>query len=212
MIICIGIRPRALDVAGIDHAKALGYLDVLEGRAQPGERVAIVGMGGIAYDVADLLTSAQAPSHRERADEFIQAWGVDTSPTNGTALEPMPPQHPPRTVAMLQRSTRIPGARLGVSTGWIHRSRLARRQVAMHSGCDYERIDDDGLHLRVDGKPLHLAVDHVVICAGQEPNRDLADELLRLGMKVDVIGGARESGELDAARAIDEGTRLANAL
>ncbi len=212
VIVCTGILPRALDLPGIDHPKAMNYLDVLTGKATPGRDVAIIGMGGIGYDVAEVLTSPVPVTHQETVEEFQVAWGVDTAPASGTALNPMPAQQSPRTVTMLQRSKLIPGARLGVSTGWIHRSRLARRKVAMSSGCHYEQIDDAGLHLTVDGRPASLPVDTVVICAGQQPNRSLADELLRMGIKADVIGGAREAAELDAVRAIDEGTRLANAL
>ncbi|MGQ0696711.1 MAG: NADPH-dependent 2,4-dienoyl-CoA reductase [Panacagrimonas sp.] len=212
VIVATGILPRPLAIDGADHPKALGYLEVLRGEATPGRRVAIVGMGGIGYDMAEVLSAPVPVSHVETVAEFHRAWGVDVSPESGTSLVEMPAQAPPRDVTMLQRSTQVPGARLGMSTGWIHRSRLARRKVAMLSGSRYERIDDAGLHVTVEGRPALLPVDSVVVSAGQEPNRALADELLARGLRVDLIGGAREANELDAHRAIDEGTRLANAL
>jgi 2,4-dienoyl-CoA reductase (NADPH2) len=156
VIVATGILPRPLAIDGADHPKALGYLEVLRGEATPGRRVAVVGMGGIGYDMAEVLSAPVPVSHVETVAEFHRAWGVDVSPESGTALVDMPAQQPPREVTMLQRSTQVPGARLGMSTGWIHRSRLARRKVAMLSGSRYERIDDAGLHVTVEGRPALL--------------------------------------------------------
>lgn len=169
-------------------------------------------MGGIGFDVAELLTSPHEASHRETVDEFLDEWGVDTSHESSTGLKEMKSPSSGRRVILLQRSTQRPGERLGLSTGWIHRSRLKRRGVKMLTGCIYHRIDDAGLHVSVDGQSRVLEADTIVVCAGQEVNRSLADELVQRGIEVDVIGGARIATELDALRAIDEGTRLANAL
>ncbi|CAN5227832.1 NADPH-dependent 2,4-dienoyl-CoA reductase [soil metagenome] len=212
IVIATGILPREIDMPGIDHPKVASYVDVLTGRVVAGDAVAIIGMGGIGFDVAELLTSPHPASHRETPQEFFVEWGVDTSPASSTGLTQMRGAPPPRSVTLLQRSAQRPGERLGLSTGWIHRNRLKRRDVRMISGCTYHRIDDAGLHISVEGRPSTLAVDTVVVCAGQEVNRTLADELSELGVAVDVIGGAHVATELDALRAIDEGTRLANAF
>jgi 2,4-dienoyl-CoA reductase (NADPH2) len=169
-------------------------------------------MGGIGFDVAELLTAAHPASHRETPEEFFEDWGVDVAASSSTALKEMHTPLSAREVTLLQRSSTRVGERLGLSTGWIHRSKLRRRGVKTLTGCTYERVDDEGFHLTVNGEPKLLAVDTVVICAGQEVNRTLADELLAAGVKVDVIGGAHIASELDAVRAIDEGTRLAYAL
>jgi 2,4-dienoyl-CoA reductase (NADPH2) len=174
--------------------------------------VAIIGTGGIGFDVAELLTAAQPASHRETPEEFFAEWGVDTSGASHTGLTEMSVQRAQRHVTLLQRSQTRIGDRLGLSTGWIHRSKLRRRGVTTLTGCTYERVDDAGLHLRVNGEARVLPVDTVVICAGQEANRSLADELQAMGLPVDVIGGARIANELDAVRAIDEGTRLAHSF
>ncbi len=210
VVVATGIRPRTPDIPGIDHPKVVGYLDAILGRVRIGERVAVIGTGGIGHDVAELLT---AGAHGEQTVEaFLATWGVDPDiTTRGGLREPLA-ETPLRQVTLFQRGTARPGARLGKSTGWIHRTRLVRRGVDTVTGCTYERIDDEGLHYRVDGR-LHLCpADHVVICAGQDPERSLADALAHAGTPVDLIGGARFASELDAKRAIDEGTRLAYAL
>ena len=212
VIVATGIVPREISIDGIDHPKVASYIEVLTGLVVPGRDVAIIGMGGIGFDVAELLTSPHPASHRETVAEFFAEWGVDTSPASSTGMKAMQVEPAVRQVTLLQRSPQRPGERLGLSTGWIHRSRLKRRGVRMISGCSYDRIDDAGLHIRVDGKPSVLEADTVVICAGQEVNRTLADELAALGVAVDVIGGAHVATELDALRTIDQGTRLANAL
>ena len=212
VIVATGILPREVSFPGADHPKVVSYIDVLAGRKSAGRNVAIIGMGGIGFDVAELLTSQHEAARRETPEEFFEDWGVDTSPASASGLKEMHPPAVLREVTILQRSNTKVGQRLGVSTGWIHRSKLRRRGVKTLTGCTYERVDDAGFHLTVNGEPKLLPVDTVVVCAGQEVNRALADELLAAGVKVDVIGGAHIASELDAVRAIEEGTRLACAL
>jgi 2,4-dienoyl-CoA reductase (NADPH2) len=212
VIVATGILPRDVQFPGADHAKVVSYVDLITGRKTAGRRVAIIGMGGIGFDVAELLTSTHDATHRETPEEFLEDWGVDTAADSATALKPMHTPVAEREVTLLQRSNTKVGERLGLSTGWIHRGKLRRRGVKTLTGCVYERVDDEGFHLSVNSEPRLLPVDTVVVCAGQEVNRTLADELLALGIQVDVIGGAHIASELDAVRAIDEGTRLAYAL
>ncbi|VTU29850.1 2,4-dienoyl-CoA reductase [NADPH] [Variovorax sp. SRS16] len=212
VIVATGILPRELQFPGAGHAKVASYVDIITGRRRAGSQVAIIGMGGIGFDVAELLTSPHEAGHRETPEEFFEDWGVDTAAASPTALKAMHTPPAERQVTLLQRSNTRVGERLGLSTGWIHRGKLRRRGVKTLTGCAYERVDDDGFHITVNGEPKVLAVDTVVVCAGQEVNRALADELLAAGMQVDVIGGAHIASELDAVRAIDEGTRLAWAL
>jgi 2,4-dienoyl-CoA reductase (NADPH2) len=212
VIVATGILPRQVHFPGANHPKVLSYIDLITGRKQAGRSVAVIGTGGIGFDVAELLTSPHGGEHRETPDEFFADWGVDTSPESRTGLREMHTPSSGREVTLLQRSNTRIGDRLGLSTGWIHRSKLRRRGVKTLAGCTYERVDDEGFHISVNGEPKLLRVDTVVVCAGQEVNRNLADELLDAGVKVDVIGGAHVATELDALRAIDEGTRLAYAL
>ena len=207
VVVATGIRPRTPDIDGIDHPKAVSYLDVILGRVRVGARVAIIGTGGIGHDVAELLTAGHAGD--ASVDEFLAGWGVDTAISTGGGLGQPAAAVPVREVTLFQRTTQTPKARLGLSTGWIHRTQLARRGVRTVMGCTYTRIDDEGLHYTVDGKPEVCPADHVVICAGQDPDQTLVAPLRAAGMDVDLIGGARIASELDAKRAIDEGTRLA---
>lgn len=207
IVIATGTMPRIPEIEGIRHPKAVGYLDVLQGRVSLGQRVAVIGTGGIGHDIALLLTEGAGGD--DTVEQFLAEWGVDVAIAHGGGLREPTPATSLRNVVLFQRGTTRPGARLGKSTGWIHRARLARRGVQSVVGCSYERIDDDGLHYRVDGKMQLYPADHVVVCAGQEPDRTLADALKNAGMPVDLIGGARVAGELDAVRAIDDGTRLA---
>jgi len=212
VVIATGILPRQVNFPGADHSKVVSYFDLLTGKKSAGRSVAIIGTGGIGFDVAELLTAPHPASHRETSEEFFNDWGVDVSPASPTGLKEMHMSKVDCQVTLLQRSNTRIGDRLGLSTGWIHRSRLRLRGVKTMTGCTYERVDDAGFHVTVDGEPKLLAVDTVVVCAGQEVNRTLADELIAAGVKVDVIGGAHIATELDALRAIDEGTRLAYAL
>ena len=195
----------------MEHPKVLSYVDVLRGDAEVGAKVAIIGAGGIGFDVADFLTDSGTDASQDIA-EFFRQWGVDTEHTTvGGLTEPQRPT-PPRRVHLLQRKTSKLGKGLGKTTGWIHRLELRNRDVDMIAGASYEKVDDEGLHITVDGEARVLDVDNVVLCAGQDPRRDLADDLAALGVEAHVIGGADVAAELDAKRAIDQGTRLAAAL
>ena len=210
VVLATGVRPRRPDIPGVGHPKVVGYVDVLTGAVEVGRRVAILGAGGIGFDVAEYLLSDAATSTEPAT--FMQAWGVDPTGTTPGGLAP-PAAHPPRReVHLLQRSPGSPGRTLGKSTGWIVKARLRKAGVTMHAGVRYDAIDDAGLHFTVDGQPRVLAVDHVVLCTGQEPHRELLDALRSRGLRVHPIGGADQASELDARRAIDQATRLALAL
>jgi 2,4-dienoyl-CoA reductase (NADPH2) len=207
IVIATGILPRKPDIAGIDHPSVLSYLDVLLGRVKVGQRVAIIGMGGIGYDVAEFLSHVD---HDDNAiDRFLSEYGVDTAISVPGGLKAAQPVKSPREVTLFQRRQSRPGERLGISTGWILRNRLRSRGVAAVAGAAYEKIDDRGLHYVVDGERRVFAADNVVICAGQLPNTALAEELKRKGLDVTCIGGAERAEELDALRAIQQGVRLA---
>jgi len=207
VVIATGIKPRTPMITGIEHAKVVSYSDVILGRVQVGERVAIIGTGGSGHDVAELLTSAHEGA--QTAQQFLKAWGVDPSIRSAGGLQASVAEDSQRKVVMLQRGTKKPGARLGKSTGWIHRTKLNKRGVTAVSGCTYDKIDDQGLHYSVNGEPHVLEVDTIVLCAGQDSEQELASGLTGMVSQVDMIGGARVATELDAMRAIDEGTRLA---
>jgi 2,4-dienoyl-CoA reductase (NADPH2) len=208
VILASGVTPRRPDIAGITHAKVAGYIDVIEGRAAAGRRVAIIGAGGIGFDVAELLTHSE-PAGATAIDRFNTEWGIDSNFTSRGGVTASHDTTPPREVWLLQRKTSKMGEGLAKTTGWIRRTLLKRRGVRMLTGVDYDRIDDDGLHIKVDGLPQLLAVDTVVICAGQEPQRELLDALSGAGTAYTLIGGADLAVELDARRAIDQGTRVA---
>ncbi|MBP1475743.1 FAD-dependent oxidoreductase [Frateuria sp. MAH-13] len=211
VVIATGVTPRQIRFPGSDDPRVLGYLDVLAHDRPVGPRVAIIGAGGIGFDVAEFLVE-QPPSPSLDPVRWAQAWGVDRTLTARGGLIAAAPEPPARQVWLLQRSEGRPGARLNKTTGWVHRSTLKARQVQMLGGVQYERFDDAGLHILLDGKPQVLPVDNVVVCAGQEPARALADALLAAGVKPHVIGGADVAAELDAKRAIAQGTRLAAGL
>ena len=211
VVVATGVTPRAIDLPGADHPKVLGYLDVLQGNAEVGRRVAIIGAGGIGFDVAEFLVQP-APSPSTDVHRWNAEWGVDEALRTPGGLAPRAPEAPARELWLLQRSEGRPGRRLNKTSGWVHRATLKHKGVQMLGGVSYRRIDDDGLHLEVDGEDRVLEVDHVVVCAGQKPNRALADALLGAGIRTHVIGGADVAAELDAKRAIDQGTRLAASL
>ncbi len=211
VVLATGIRPRKVELPGIDHAKVVSYLDVLSGRVVPGARVAIVGAGGIGFDVAEYLVH-DGPSSTLDRERWLAEWGVAADFTGPGGLRKPRPEAPARQVWLLQRSPGKPGAKLGKTTGWIHRATLKAKQVAMQGGVEYLGIDDSGFRIRVDGKEQTLPVDHVVICAGQEPRRELFDALQAAGVATHLIGGADVAAELDAKRAIAQGSRVAAGL
>jgi 2,4-dienoyl-CoA reductase (NADPH2) len=210
IVLATGVVARRPAFPGADHPKAVSYVDVLSGRVDVGPRVAIVGAGGIGFDVADYLTGD--PRESTDVSMFLRAWGA--SPVGGDAggLSVPAPPAPRRTVYMFQRGAEVPGRRLGRSTGWILKARLRRAGVAMTSGVRYDRVDDLGLHYTVDGTGRLCEVDHVVLCAGQTENRQLHDALRARSVQAHLIGGADDCADLDALRAIDQATRLAQSL
>jgi 2,4-dienoyl-CoA reductase (NADPH2) len=215
VIVATGVTPRTPDLPGVDLPGVLGYLDVLRDGAAVGDRVAILGAGGIGFDVAEFLTD---PGTERDIPDFLARWGVDVQHAHAGGIIDRVAEDVPRTVHLLQRKASKVGAGLGKTTGWIHRTELAHRGVRMVPGATYEAItpSDEGagldLHLEIEGERTVLSVDTVVLCTGQEPNRTLADDLIDRGIPARVIGGADEAAELDAKRAIDQGTRLAATL
>ncbi len=215
IIIGTGVAPRDPAIPGQDGPNVLSYIDVLRGKAKVGQNVAIIGAGGIGFDVAEYLVTDDSPT--ENLDEWLTEWGVgDPAETRG-GLRPEGPQPEAavRQVTLLQRKSEKLGKRLGKTTGWIHRAGLQMKNVEMIGGANYEKIDADGLHISSgDGRenPQVIAADTIVLCAGQVPERSLADRLIAQGRTVHVIGGADVAAELDAKRAIDQGTRLAAQL
>ncbi|MFJ9571220.1 oxidoreductase [Streptomyces bacillaris] len=211
VVLATGVEPRTPAIPGTDHPSVVSYLDVLRDGAPVGDRVAIVGAGGIGFDVAEFLTDGGDAASLD-AQTFFRQWGVDTAYADRGGLRA--PERPkvPRTVHLVQRKTTKVGAGLGKTTGWIHRTELRHRGVEMIAGASYDLIDDAGLHLTVDGERRVLPVDTVVLCAGQEPRRELYEELRAAGGPVHLIGGADVAAELDAKRAIRQGTELAAAL
>ncbi|MEO6064718.1 MAG: FAD/NAD(P)-binding oxidoreductase, partial [Lysobacterales bacterium] len=217
VVIATGVRPRQPAIDGIDHPKVIGYFDVLIGKRVPGASVAIIGAGGIGFDVAEFLVQP-APSPTTDVPRWLREWGVDTTFTarGGLAADGGQPEPPSRQIMLLQRSPEKPGKRLGKTSGWVHRATLKHKGVAMLGGVTYQRIDDAGLHVIVDSTARVFEVDHVVICAGQESRRDLFDMLHATGRwntaQLHLIGGADVATELDAKRAIRQGTEIATKI
>ncbi|MFI6493000.1 FAD-dependent oxidoreductase [Streptomyces sp. NPDC050564] len=211
VVVATGVSPRTPEIPGVDHPSVVGYLDVLRDNAPVGDRVAILGAGGIGFDVAEFLTDSGDKASEDPATYF-RNWGVDMDYRAPGGLAAPERPAPPRTVHLLQRKTSKVGAGLGKTTGWIHRTELKHRGVTMVPGVQYDRIDDAGLHVTVEGHSQVLEVDTIVLCTGQEPRRDLYEELLAAGRSVHLIGGADVAAELDAKRAIKQGTELAAAL
>jgi len=213
VIIATGIEPRVPQVEGITHPKAVSYIDVIKGRVDVGQKVAIMGAGGIGFDVAELITH-KGTSAAMSIDVFAKEWGIDFAnhPRGGvTGVEPVV-ETSGRDVTLLQRKTSSVGKSLGRTTGWTHRLTLQRRGVGMVGGVDYVKIDDAGLHTLVNGEPMLFDADTVIICAGQLPSRGLYDALTTAGITATLIGGAYEASELDAKQAINQATELALAV
>lgn len=211
VVVATGITPRQVDFPGADHPKVVSYLDVLLGRVEVGAEAAIIGAGGIGFDVGEFLVH-EGPSPALDPARWMAEWGVDPNFEARGALSRPQPEAPARKVWLLQRSPGKPGARLGKTTGWIHRATLKAKGVKMLGGVEYLGVDDDGLRIRIDGQEQTLPVSHVVVCAGQEPRRDLHAALLAAGVDAHLIGGADVAAELDAKRAINQGSRLAAGL
>jgi 2,4-dienoyl-CoA reductase (NADPH2) len=213
VIVAAGIVPRMPKIDGIGHPKVLSYLDVLKDNVTVGKRVAIVGAGGIGFDVAEFLLHDAAVPLPVPLPHWLGEWGVDLSASSGGGLCPPTPEQPPRTVVLLQRKTTRVGAGLGKTSGWVHRATLLRKGVEMLAGVEYNKIDDNGLHITVGGVTRLLEVDHVIICAGQDSLTSLMpDGAASNGPAFHLIGGAALAAELDAKRAIREGAELATQL
>lgn len=206
VVLATGILPRTPAIEGIEHKKVLSYLDVMSG-APVGKRVAVIGAGGIGFDVSEYLIHEKAQKQQD-IKAFMNQWGVDMTLSSRGGVEGVKPvfEQADRDVFLLQRKKSKVGSKLGKTTGWIHRAELLAKGVVFYSNCDYQRIDDKGLHLSIDGEDHCLDVDTIVVCAGQEPNRLLEVEI---DQKVHLIGGADVASELDAKRAIKQGTILA---
>jgi len=223
IIVATGVTPRIPGIEGQEHPRVLSYVDVLKGDAPVGARVAVIGAGGIGFDVAEFLLHQCVPATPDpdaiSIKDFFDEWGVDTELAARGGVAGVAPQRPAaaRRIWMTQRSKGKPGANLGKTTGWIHRTTLKNHGVEMLSGVAYDRIDEAGLHLTITGKDgietrRVLEVDHIVLCTGQVSEKSLFEELEQRGASAHLIGGAKLATELDAKRAIDEGVRAAVAL
>ena len=208
VVVATGVTPRQLDIVGINHPKVLSYIEVLKERKPVGQRVAIIGAGGIGFDTAEYL-SHEGESGSLNPEKFYDEWGIDTNYAHVGGLKAAKVEESPREIYLLQRKASSVGAGLGKTTGWIHRTGLKNRDVKMIAGASYDLIDDQGLHITVNGQSTVLEVDHVVICAGQESYTAMYEQLQAAGKNVHLIGGAKEAGELDAKRAIRQGAELA---
>ncbi|MEZ5726749.1 MAG: NADPH-dependent 2,4-dienoyl-CoA reductase [Burkholderiaceae bacterium] len=210
VVVATGITPRTPAIPGIDHPMVAGYIDVILGRRPVGSKVAIIGAGGIGFDVAELVSHAGKSASLD-IPTFAREWGIDfeNHPRGGVTGVVPQVEKAERTVYLMQRKPDALGRTLGRTTGWTHRMTLARRGVNLVAGVEYLKIDDAGLHTRVNGEPRLFDVDTVIVCAGQEPLRSLHDELLARGVKSTLVGGAFEAAELDAKRAIKQACELA---
>ena len=215
IVLATGVLPRMPSIEGVERSNVHSYADVVTGRVTVGRRVAVIGAGGIGFDVSEYLTHSGEPGVPQDRDDWMREWGVADPAVNAGGLAKPQPEPSPRQVILLQRKASALGKGLGKTSGWVHRAALKAREVEMLGGVNYERIDDAGLHISFGDKHERarvIEVDDVVICAGQESRRDLVADLETAGVPVHVIGGADVAAELDAKRAIDQGTRLAAAL
>ena len=213
VVVATGITPRVPQLEGIDHPSVVSYVDVLRGNVAVGKRVAVMGAGGIGFDVSEFITHVGVSGALDK-DVFAREWGIDfkNHPRGGvTGVMPEVKESGRQVYLMQRKSTRV-GRGLGKTTGWTHRMSLDRRGVQMINGIDYEKIDDQGLHVTVAGVPRLFEVDTVIVCAGQVPKRDLYDELSGSGIATSLIGGAFEASELDAKAAIKQASYLAAAI
>ena len=210
VVLATGVVPREIDIPGIDSDKVLGYLDVLRDHKSVGKKVALIGAGGIGFDLAEYLTTDKSPSLD--VHEWSEIWGVDASYQTRGGLKPPAKDEATRQIWLLQRKTSKVGAGLGKTSGWVHRATLKKKGVEMLAGVTYKRVTAEGLWIDVDGKEQLLEVDNIVVCAGQVPQRELQAQLIDLGMSVHLIGGADVAAELDAKRAIRQGAELAASI
>ena len=208
VVLATGVMPRTPDIEGIDHPKVRGYLEVLRDKCEVGKTVAVVGAGGIGFDVAEYLLHEGVSPSQDKA-KFFAEWGVDTTHSTPGGLKAAHIEKSPRKVYLLQRKASKVGDGLGKTTGWIHRTSLKNREVDMLNNVSYRKVDDEGLHITVGDKDITIPADTVVLCAGQEPQRELQDALQAAGCTVHLIGGAFKAAELDAKHAIKQGTELA---
>lgn len=213
IVLATGIKPRELKIEGSNHSKVLSYIDVLKHKKPVGKRVAVIGAGGIGFDVSEYL-SHEGESTAVNVDAWLKEWGIDKTLEARSGIEGITPdfEESPREIFMFKRSKGKFGGNLGKTTGWIHRSTLKKKKVQFIGEVAYSKIDDDGLHYTQNEEQKVLKVDNVVICAGQTPFKELYQPLLDLGKNVHVIGGADFASELDAKRAINQGARLAAKL
>ena len=210
VVLATGIVPRKPPIPGIDSAKVATYIEIIEGQKLAGKSVAVIGAGGIGFDVGEFLTHVH--DNVAEVDRFNDEWGIDRTYANRGGLKTPHSEDSPRQVYLLQRKSSKVGDGLAKTTGWIRRTLLKKRGVEMIAGVSYERIDNAGLHITVNGEAKTLPVDTIVVCAGQESQRELQAPLEAAGISVSLIGGADVASELDAKRAIDQGTRLAASL
>jgi 2,4-dienoyl-CoA reductase (NADPH2) len=210
VVISSGVVPRAINLPGFDSPKVVDYQQVLSGQVEIGQKVALIGAGGIGFDMAHFLCEQE--SSTLQPDKWLKQWGIDKNYAHAGGLTDEAEHHPGREVYLLQRKTSKIGKGLGKTTGWIHRSVLKQHRVKTMTGVSYEKFDELGLHISIDDKPQILAVDNVILCAGQESNRTLLDEMKATGLPVHLIGGVDVAAELDAKRAIRQGAELAMAL
>lgn len=210
IILATGVIPRIPAIDGIDHPSVFNYQQVLSKEAVMGKKVAVLGAGGIGYDMSEFLTE-EGPSHSLNLDLWLKEWGIDNTISQPGGVEGVTPEVPPsaRQVFMLQRKTGKFGKSLQPTTGWIHRAALKKRDVEMIAGVEYLKIDDQGLHILEQNQPRVLEVDNIVLCTGQLSQQELLTELQQAGHSVHLIGGAQYAGELDAKRAIRQGAELA---
>jgi 2,4-dienoyl-CoA reductase (NADPH2) len=213
VVVATGVTPRDPGIPGQDHPMVMGYVDALTGARAVGRRVAVIGAGGIGFDVSEFLSHDGPPTALDR-DAWRREWGVGdpAAARGGVAGVRSQPSPPAREVFLLQRKVGKPGAGLGKTTGWIHRTALKMKKVQMIAGARYDLIDDAGLHVTVGDERRTLAVDSVVLCTGQEPRRDLLAPLQAAGLRAHLVGGAEVAAELDAKRAIRDATLLATRL
>lgn len=207
VIMATGIKPRELSIEGVEHPKVMSYLDVLRDHKPVGKKVAVIGAGGIGFDVSEYLVENENLS--TDLDKWLDHWGIDKDYKQAGALKPQTAPRFEREVYLLQRKSTKVGKGLGKTTGWIHRSSLVNHKVQMINSVTYQKVDDQGLHVLIGDQPKVLDVDHIIVCAGQEPLRELENELTEAGYKTHIIGGAYVASELDAKRAIRQGAELA---